>query len=275
VPPIARDDYVLGTDGDEVARLGLQHRVWRSRMLEAFVRAGISAGSRVIDVGAGPGHATMDLAELVGPSGEVLAVERSAAFLAHVSDAAARRGFANIRTRRADLGVDALDASGFDAAWCRWVACLVPSPAMLVESLAASLRPGGVAVFHEYANYAAWRLVPSRPSFDAFVAEVIASWRASGGEPDVAVALPSLLAAAGFSLRRARPLVFAVRPGDFAWQWPATFLKSGARRLRDLGRVDDAWLAEVLREFDAAERDGSTIMITPLVLELIATRRAE
>jgi len=53
--PATRDDYVLGTDDDEIARLGLQHRVWRPRMLDAFARAGITAGSRVVDVGAGPG----------------------------------------------------------------------------------------------------------------------------------------------------------------------------------------------------------------------------
>ena len=29
-------DYVLGTQDDEVQRLGLQHRVWRGRVLEAF-----------------------------------------------------------------------------------------------------------------------------------------------------------------------------------------------------------------------------------------------
>jgi hypothetical protein len=34
-------DYVLGTHDDEVKRLALQHRVWGSRMLDAFERAGL------------------------------------------------------------------------------------------------------------------------------------------------------------------------------------------------------------------------------------------
>jgi hypothetical protein len=61
-------DYVLGTHDDEVARLGLQHRVWRSVVTECWHRVGITHGWRVIDVGAGPGYATADLAEIVGPT---------------------------------------------------------------------------------------------------------------------------------------------------------------------------------------------------------------
>ena len=55
-------DYVLGTHDAEVERLGLQHRVWRERARDAWARAGIAAGQTVIDVGAGPGYAAIDLA---------------------------------------------------------------------------------------------------------------------------------------------------------------------------------------------------------------------
>lgn len=50
-------DYVLGTHDEEVDRLGLQHRVWRPQVLDAFRRAGTAPGSSVVDVGAGPGFA--------------------------------------------------------------------------------------------------------------------------------------------------------------------------------------------------------------------------
>ena len=47
-------DYVLGTGDAEIERLGLQHRVWRPHMLDAFARAGIRPGLTMLDVGAGP-----------------------------------------------------------------------------------------------------------------------------------------------------------------------------------------------------------------------------
>ena len=74
-------DYVLGTHDQEVARLGLQHRVWRPTVLECWRNAGITTGWRVVDVGAGPGYATVDLAEIVGPTGEVLGIDCTTAFL--------------------------------------------------------------------------------------------------------------------------------------------------------------------------------------------------
>lgn len=72
------DDYVLGTHDAEIARLGLQHRVWRPHMLGAWMSAGMTSGSRVIDFGAGPGpgFAALDAAEIVGPRGEVVAIDR-------------------------------------------------------------------------------------------------------------------------------------------------------------------------------------------------------
>ena len=45
-------------------------------------------------------------------------------------------------------------------------------------------------------------------------------------------------------MREATPRVFCARPRDHVWQWPAAFLAVNLERLRDLGRVDAAWLEE-------------------------------
>ena len=70
-------DYVLGTHDEEIERLALQHRVWRPRASDAWRRAGFTQGQTILDVGCGPGHATLDLAEIVGQSGRVVALDRS------------------------------------------------------------------------------------------------------------------------------------------------------------------------------------------------------
>ncbi len=100
----------------------------------------------------------------------------------------------------------------------------------------------------------------------------MASWRATGGEPDVGLSLPTLLQQYGFEVRAIRPLVFTVGPEDFIWQWPSTFLRSGAERLRGLGQLSDGDVEAIVAEFAKAERDPSTVMMTPLVLEIIAQR---
>lgn len=267
-------DYVLGTHREEVERLGLQHRVWRPHVLECWRRAGITTGSKVLDVGAGPGYATLDLAEIVGPTGEVHAAERSGNFVAIARQVCASRGLAHVRFHEQDLMAGPLSVSGMDATWCRWVASFVSDPGRLVATVAAALRPGGTAIFHEYLDYRTWRLAPPCPPLEAFVTEVMASWRASGGEPDVALALPSLLEAAGLRIRHLEPKVFVVPPADFIWKWPTGFVESNLQRLLELNRVDAAWIAEVREALRKAEADPRTLMITPMVLEIVAEKPA-
>jgi len=111
----AERDYVLGTHDEEIARLGLQHRVWRPSVLDCWFRAGITAGSRVMDVGAGPGYATIDLAEIVGPAGEVIAVDRSARFLQAAASMCKQRDLSNVRLHELDLMTDSWPAERQDA----------------------------------------------------------------------------------------------------------------------------------------------------------------
>ena len=102
----AEQTYFLGTHDEELERLGLQHRVWRPTVLECWRRARLSRGAQVLDVGAGPGFATLDLAELVGPEGQVTAIDLSKRFLGVLEARAAERGFQNIRTVEALTSYD-------------------------------------------------------------------------------------------------------------------------------------------------------------------------
>lgn len=267
-------DYVLGTHDAEIARLGFQHGIWRDEVLRAWRDAGIGAGSRVIDVGAGPGLASLDLCEIAGPEGEVVAVERSARFLELLRAEADRRGLCNLRTVEADLMHAPLPTTtgGYDAAWCRWVACFVPDPALLVQRIAQSLRPGGAAVFHEYHAYGTYGLLPPRQELSSFVEAVFESWRAQGGEPDIGRSLPGLVVDAGLEIASVRPLARAARPVDALWEWPAGFVRTNVPRLVALGVRTQAWGEGVLRAVDRAERDPSSVFITPTVLELVARR---
>ncbi|MBV9009540.1 MAG: class I SAM-dependent methyltransferase [Verrucomicrobia bacterium] len=265
-------DYVLGTDEEELERLGLQHRVWRPVVLDCWQRAGITAGKRVLDVGAGPGYAAMDLAEIVGPRGEVTAIERSPKFLRAMEQMSAQRGITNLRIHQLDLMEDDLPALQADFAWCRWVLCFVSDPASVVRKIAGALAPNGIAIFHEYMVYPTWSFLPPRPVQRKFVERVMASWRASGGEPDMAAHLPKLLTENGFTIRSVRPHVFVVRPSDYMWQWPATYVESGSVRMEELGHLDAAHGAELRAEFAAAATDPETLMITPLMGEIIAQR---
>ena len=94
---MSEKDYVLGTHDEELVRLGLQHRVWRPIVLDCWQRVSITVGKCVLDLGAGPGYAALDLADIVGPSGEVVALERSGNFVNAMRESFRRRGFSNVK----------------------------------------------------------------------------------------------------------------------------------------------------------------------------------
>lgn len=270
----AERDYVLGTHDVEAQRLGLQHAAWRPYVTECWDAAGVAEGWHVLDVGAGPGHAAFDLAERVGPTGSVTAVERSARFVEAGRRLAAERDAGNVHFVEVDLMADHLPGGPFDAAWCRWVCSFVQSPALLVQQLGTAVREGGLVMFHEYVNYASWRFSPRLPNVEEYVSRVMASWRDAGGEPDVAMDLPPLLHAHGFEVLHARPRIFCVRPDDPLWfWWISPFVLSNLERMRELGAADAEWLNTVRREFLDAERDAETLLLTPTVLEIVATKR--
>jgi ubiquinone/menaquinone biosynthesis C-methylase UbiE len=265
-------DYVLGTHDDEVARLGLQHRVWRDVVTACWHRVGITHGWRVLDVGAGPGYATADLAEIVGPTGAVLGIERSSRFLEAARERCARRGLTNVELREGDLMELSLGGLGYDASWCRWVASFVASPKKLIENIAGALRPGGIAIFHEYSDYLTFRFMPIKPALERFAVEVMESWTASGGEPNVARQLPQLLREAGLRVVEIIPHVRTVSQRDYTWQWPKSFIEINVARLQELGRVTAEWSDDVLRAFRETEADPNAWFTTPMFLEIVAEK---
>ncbi len=250
-------DYVLGTHDEELARLGLQHRVWRPVVLDCWQRAGITVGKRVLDVGAGPGYATVDLAEIVGPTGEVIALERSQNFVRAMEAACRARSLNNVKIHEIDLMTDDLPTS---------------DPALLIRKLARVMPKRSLSIFHEYGHYETWRFLPRLPMQERFREHVIATWRESGGEPDGAARLSELLADNGFAIRSARPHVFCLRPRDYMWQWPATFIEIYLPRLIQMGRIDQSFADQVRAALANAEKNPNALMITPLVLEIIAEK---
>src|SRR5438093_12310697 len=265
-------NYVLGTHDEELARLGLQHRVWRPVVLDCWHRAGVTVGKRVLDVGAGPGYATIDLAEIVGPTGEVIALERSQNFIGAMEAACRARSLNNVKIHEIDLMTDDLPAVDYDFVWCRWVVSFVSDPALLIRKLARVMPKRSLSIFHEYGHYETWRFLPRLPMQEKFREHVIATWRESGGEPDGAARLPALLAENEFIIRSATPHVFALRPNDYMWQWPATFIDVYLPRLQQMGRIDQKFADQVRADLAGAETAMNSLMIKPLVLEIIADK---
>src|SRR5436853_3655529 len=73
--------YVLGTNQDELDRLGFQHEVWGGVTRAFLDRIGVARGWRCLDLGCGPGFVVDDLRQRVGEEGAVVALDESPLWL--------------------------------------------------------------------------------------------------------------------------------------------------------------------------------------------------
>ena len=265
-------EYVLGTHDEEIDRLGMQHRVWRNRMTACWQRAGFGVGQKLIDAGAGPGYATLDLAQIVEDKGCVLALELSERFVEWGKSVLQANAVQNVDYRVHDLVNDQLTESGFDGAWCRWVLSFVSDPAGVIANVSEALRPGGRFAIHEYVDYSTWQYLSPKPEQAAFNELTMRNWRSAGGEPNIGFALPDMLVKAGMKVVHAEPVFFSIRPCDYAWQWPKRWIEGSSKKLVESGILTQDKADALLDELKEAEADANTIMLSPSVIELVAVK---
>src|SRR5258708_33972807 len=89
-------DYALGYTASEHERLIRQATRIAPYTERLFREAGIGPGQRVLDLGSGVGDVSMLLARIVGPSGEVVGIERDGYSIARANARVADHGLANI-----------------------------------------------------------------------------------------------------------------------------------------------------------------------------------
>lgn len=123
-----------------------QIRAWLRSATDAMIAmAGVVPGARVLDVAAGAGDQTLDLAERVGPAGAVVATDLSPAIVALAHGRARHAGFQQVQCRVADGEDLQVEAGSFDAAVCRLGLMLFPNPLQGLREMHRALRPGGGA----------------------------------------------------------------------------------------------------------------------------------
>lgn len=118
-------------------------RSWLRKATDAMISsAGITEGQRVLDVAAGAGDQTLDVAARVGASGTVVATDISPGILAFAAANAAEAGVRTIETCTAPAEAMPLDDTTFDAAVCRLGLMLMPAPDPALREILRVLKPG-------------------------------------------------------------------------------------------------------------------------------------
>ena len=109
------------------------------RMLDL---AGVTSGSRVLDVAAGAGEQSIAAARRVGAEGRITATDLSPKILEYASRAARDAGLSNVETRVLDgEQLHELDADFFDAVISRVALVYFPDQQRALEGMRHTLKP--------------------------------------------------------------------------------------------------------------------------------------
>jgi ubiquinone/menaquinone biosynthesis C-methylase UbiE len=210
-------DYALGYTDAEHERL-IRQAARVAPMTERLFRdAGIGPGQRVLDIGSGVGDVAMLLSRLVGPSGEVVGVERDPRSIARARVRVAEAGLHNVSFIQSDVS-QITESKLFDAAVGRLILMFLPNPVAALRSLSRLVRPGGVLAFLEPSWTPTLALLAPLPLWSATASIVHKTFVLSGANPEMGPQLYHLFEEAGLPAPTMRMEMLLGKEPDLA-QW--------------------------------------------------------
>lgn len=229
-----------------------------------FSDAGIASGMRVIEIGCGNGEVTQVLADLVGPSGTVVAIDHNENVLAMARERLKDQGVNQVQFVSADVTGDLsplepLQDESFDVLAGRRVLMYLQDPSEVLRRLTRWLRSGGLVVFEETDS----TMVPARTSplaaHDQATAWLRSMLIAEGANPAMGFALPTTFVQAGLNFERIRAEAVIEGQGT---QYPlSTLLKLMQPRLVSVGIATQAEVDTLAARLDSESRDPTHVHI--------------
>jgi len=226
----------------------------------------LASGAAVLDVGCGTGPELLALAEIVGPEGRVVGLERSAALLA----AASRRGPAaggRVQLIHGDASALPFAAGEFDASRADRTLQHVDRPDLALREMVRVTRPGGRVVVTE----SRWGLVA--PELDQALTDRVLGTMASEAEPAewLGYRLPAMLEQVGLAdVASVSADYTATEPDDF---FRFTRLRASAADAVRAGALGEEEARAWLSSLDGLLARGDAFAMV-LILHVAAVRPA-
>ena len=259
--------YVLGSDAEELARLDAQAASIERPTRLLMQAAGLTSGMRVLDLGTGLGHVARLAGEMVGPTGSVVGVDRSAAALAVARERTTRAGMRHVSFVDGNV-LQWRPPGSVDAIVCRLLLFHVADPVALVRHYSGTLSPDGLFVAIDF-DLGPARAEPPVPVVDVSLRWVHDAFRASGAWPRIGARLGTILEQArltGVTTFGVQPYV---SPGDPA----GPRLLSGVVRslvpamvAHGIATAEQIEIATLEQRITEAVRTSGAVIVLPTVV---------
>jgi SAM-dependent methyltransferase len=180
----------------EFERLQAIEQVFDPASQRRILSTGITENWCCLEVGAGAGSMTRWLAEAVGESGKVVAIDLDTHFVANINQP-------NVEVLEADVRHLSLDNDSFDLVHARYVLIHIPDFQVALTNILRLLKPGGWLVLEEPDFSAARAVVGERAacqSIDRVNQSILQMFGNRGMDYALGIKLPAILQ--GFGLQQ-------------------------------------------------------------------------
>ena len=262
--------YIIRGGDSGATRLGVLARAMHSGTLSVLARAGLKTGMDLLDLGCGSGDMTVEIAQMVGPTGRVVGIDMDERVLAHARSAAEARGLTiQWQQGRAE---DLNEENSFDIAYARFVMSHLADPGEALKRMRRAVRPLGRIVVEDIdiTAHAHW---PPSEAFRRYIEIYAATGRARGADPAIGPRLAAMLIDAGLEEVEIGISMPVFRAGEGKTIARLTLLNIADTAIA-AGLTTRAEVDRLLAEIATHEADPRSIQSTAQVFQAFGRRPA-
>ncbi|GAA1984959.1 methyltransferase domain-containing protein [Catenulispora subtropica] len=246
---------------------------YRDGTAELLRRSGVAESARCVEVGAGGGHASRQLAHAVGPLGRVVGVDIDPAIVDLARRDAEADGLDNVEFQTGDAVRLPFEDEHFDVAYARLLLTHLPEPLDALREMVRVTRRGGLVVVEDL-DWDGVFCHPPAAGFDRYRSIHADLHRHRGGDPAIGPKLPGLFRRAGLTgidLSLAHPAHVTGR----AKTLHTLTLANIADALLGAGLAERDEIAALHAELEALAADPETVIAQPRIFQVWGRRGAE
>jgi ubiquinone/menaquinone biosynthesis C-methylase UbiE len=192
-------NYILNTNNQARDRLTLQHQLYAKSSINLLKVAEISKGMTGLEIGCGSGDMTLELAELIGAEGSLIAVDLSQDQLDHVQNVT--KTHKNIRFKQWDINYLSDLGEQFDFIYCRMVLHHVKDAYSAILQMKSCLKPGGIIICEEPSIFDSTFCSPPSKAYEQFTQWIRSCFTLNKCDFEIAHRLEQECSAAGLDVK--------------------------------------------------------------------------
>jgi SAM-dependent methyltransferase len=267
-----RKEYILGSNVDELERLRFQHNVWKDVTDEFLRKINIQRGWKCLDVGAGPGFVSFELADIAGDEGEVTALEPMEIYCENIRKVRDKKYTGNLKIITGNIEDVNLEENYFDLIFLRWVINFLPDPEQIILKLNSSLKKGGIIAIQDYV-YEGLALHPRGSEFDNVHDAVMKYYRSGGGDPYFPVKLSEIFRENDIELIEFSPHVLCGRSDSDVFQWGNLFFTKHIPKMIEENIISKEEGDAMLNDWLEHRQNPDAFFFTPVVVNAAGRKR--